>query len=133
MLGLGFTNQASFTKRLQQKKESEQDSERLRRDQPKTETKKQDHPRTSNQVRSSIKISPRSRSSNERDNPPPESVSSTPKDTYFSIIKNLESSSIPPSSVADKSEPYQDEEEDYKSMWADISEHTVGKGSAVNE
>ena len=35
-------------------------------------------------------------------------------------------SSIPPSSVAGKSE-IQDEEEDYKSMWADISQHTVGK------
>ena len=79
--------------------------------------------------------SPRSRSSNDegKEIRPQESVCKTPKEAFFSI-RNLEDSSIPPSSVADKSEPYQDEEEDYKSMWADISEHTVGRnGSTIKE
>ena len=35
-------------------------------------------------------------------------------------------SSIPPSSVA-ADQSSQDADEDYKSMWADISQHTLGK------
>ena len=82
--------------------------------------------------------SPRSRSSNDNEAQNQEnksiSQSNNPHDAYSSMMRNLENSSIPPSSVADKSEPYQDEEEDYKSMWADISEHTVGRnGSNLHE
>jgi len=79
--------------------------------------------------------SPRSRSSHEDEPEDTVKPCTTPKDTYFSTIRNLEGSSIPPSSVADRSEPYyQDEEEDYKSMWADISEHTIGRnGSHVQD